>query len=84
MIVSLSAQGDIDRLPHKDLLEKILRRINETVREELAKHGQESTDHHGYETHRDSKSRAFLGNAPYRDGYPDQVMDANWSVHIDG
>ena len=85
MIVTLHAQGDIDRLPHKDLLEKIIHRINEAVREELAKHGQESTDEHGYEVqHTATRIRPFLGDAPYQDGYPDEVVDAQWGVHIDG
>lgn len=84
MIVELHAQGDIDRLPHKDLLEKIIKRVNDTVREEMAKHGQEVSSELGRETHLERKERPFLGDMPYQDGYPDEVVDVQWGVHIEG
>ena len=39
MIVKFSAHGDVDRLPHKDILERIERAVNEIVEEAQGKAG---------------------------------------------
>lgn len=77
MSIQIQFSGDVDRLPHKDLAEKIIRSINEAV----AATG--SRDYSvGFAQRTDT--RRFLGDDPYVLGAGGVTVAANWAVHIDG
>jgi hypothetical protein len=81
MSINITFTGDVDRLPHKDLAEKIIRQINEAVSAATGEKYHES----GYATRYTAVGRGFLGDEPY-DIMPREYVHvvAYWSVHIDG
>jgi hypothetical protein len=80
MSINITFTGDVDRLPHKDLAEKIIRQINEAV---MAATGEEQHET-GYAVRHTTVGRPFLGDRPY-DSTPSEYIHvvANWVVHID-
>lgn len=81
MSITLRAQGDVDRLPHKDLLERIVHAINGIVCEECAKRGYAATGTAG-QTKRVER-RALLGSDPYVAFEHEGEAEADWSVHLE-
>lgn len=81
MSIKLEARGDVDRLPHKDLLERIVHAINGIVREECAKRGYKATESTG-ETKRIER-RVLLGSDPYVASEHEGEALADWTVYLD-
>ena len=81
LAINLDITGDVDRLPHKDLAERIIKAIGDTIE---AATGQKQSLNPYAERHT-TVGRRFLGNEPY-DKTPNEYVKvtAYWGVHIDG
>ena len=80
MSIHLRYQGDVDRLPHKDLAEHILKAINDAVREACEKAGATASQSDGWAVR--TESRPFLGTRPYSLSSDSVEVWAEWGVHL--
>lgn len=84
MSISVEFQGDVDRLPHKDLAEHVVKVLNETIKEALEKAGKatEFTADNGTERRASTKTRTLDGNEPYFVWSEQTSANASWTVHL--
>ena len=85
MTIRVSASGDIVHLPHKDLLEHVLREANEAIEAAIKKAGPSATAFtrdNGTERRSALQARPLSGNTPYFDWGTTHEADASWTVHL--
>lgn len=84
MSISVEFQGDVDRLPHKDLAEHVVKVLNETIKEALEKAGigDQFTTDNGTERRVNTKTRTLGGNEPYFESGEQTSANASWTVHL--
>lgn len=86
MTIRIEAHGDCDRLPHKDLLEHIIREANAAIKAAVEKDGPAGiaafTADNGTERRLAHRARPLPGNQPYRDWGETVDVYADWTVHL--
>ena len=82
MSIQLKFNGDCDRLPHKDLAERIVKAINDAVREACEQAGTPASQSDGWATHTETETRPFLGSRPYSASSNSVEVQASWGVHL--
>lgn len=83
MGIHLTFTGDVDRLPHKDLAEHIIREVNEAVRAASLKAGVPGDHSQGWAKRTVTEVRSeFLGSEPYRLYGESTEAEAHWGVHL--
>lgn len=82
MSISVEFTGDVDRLPHKDLAERIVKAINDAVRETCEKAGMSASQSEGWAERTMVASRPFLGSTPYAEASEYVHATAGWGVHL--
>lgn len=81
MSIELRVHGDVDHLPHKNLLERIVHSVNEIVAEECAKRGLATDPCVGISKR--VEQRPILGDDPYGVVRYSGEAHADWSVHLE-
>lgn len=86
MTIRVEAHGDCDRLPHKDLLEHIIREINAAVGAAVGEQRIANlpvfTPDHGTEVRVARRIRPLSGSEPYIDWGESVEVCADWTVHL--
>lgn len=85
MGIEIRFNGDVDRLPHKDLAEHIIKEVNAAIKAAVEKAGPTAaafTTDNGTERRLHSKVRPLSGDQPYQDWGENTSVDASWMVHL--
>lgn len=86
MGINIQFIGDVDRLPHKDLAEKIIHAANEAIKAALEKAGigDQFTARQGWEVRNTQiQTRMFLGSESYGEPISGiETVTAEWVVHL--